>query len=73
VTPNGTLIRAIRRSQNLSVRGLARATERQPSHISRLERGLCGGSDDTVTRIATVLRVPVDAITVNPPTEETTL
>jgi transcriptional regulator with XRE-family HTH domain len=71
VTPNGTLIRAIRRSQNLSVRGLARAIERQPSQISRLERGLCGGSDETVTRIAGALRVPVDAITVSPPTEET--
>jgi transcriptional regulator with XRE-family HTH domain len=73
VTPNGPSIRAIRKSQNLSLRGLARATERQPSHISRLERGLCGGSDDTVVRIARALRVPVDAITVNPPTEETTL
>ena len=62
MTPNGTLIRAIRRSQNLSVRGLARATERQPSHISRLERGKCGASDETVKRIAAVLRVPVDAI-----------
>lgn len=70
MTPNGTLIRAIRRSQNLSVRGLARATERQPSQISRLERGLCGASGDTVARIAAALRVPVDAITVSPPTEE---
>jgi transcriptional regulator with XRE-family HTH domain len=71
VTPNGPSIRAIRRSQNLSLRGLARATDRQPSHISRLERGLCSGSDETVTRIARALRVPVDAIT-RPPTEEKT-
>lgn len=70
MTPNGTLIRAIRRAQNLSVRGLARATDRQPSQISRLERGLCGASDVTVTRIAAALRVPVDAIA-SPPTEET--
>ncbi|WP_177246465.1 helix-turn-helix domain-containing protein [Actinacidiphila alni] len=69
MTPNGPLIRAIRRSQNLSLRGLARATERQPSHISRLERGQCGASDDTVGRIATALRVPVDAIVI-PLTEE---
>jgi transcriptional regulator with XRE-family HTH domain len=71
VTPNGTRIRAIRRLQNLSVRGLARATERQPSHISRLERGLCGASDDTVKRIAEALRVPVDAIAITPTEEKT--
>ena len=71
MTPNGSLIRAIRRSQNLSVRGLARATDRQPSHISRLERGLCGASADTVTRIATALRVPVNCIAI-PLTEEQT-
>lgn len=57
----------------MTLRGLARATDRQPSHISRLERGLCGASTDTVTRIATVLEVPVDAIAIAiPPTEEQT-
>lgn len=71
MTANGTAIRSIREAQNLSLRGLARATDRQPSHISRLERGLCGASDDTVERIASALGVPVEAIDPPAPTEET--
>lgn len=55
----------------MTLRGVARATDRQPSHLSRLERGLAGASDETVERIAQALGVPVDAIT-SPLTKEKT-
>lgn len=71
MTPNGTAIRTIRRAKNLTLRGIARAIDRQPSHLSRLERGLAGASDETVERIAQALGVPVDAIASPLPTEET--
>jgi transcriptional regulator with XRE-family HTH domain len=63
VTPNGDAIRALRESQGMSLRTLATLTGRHRGHLSKLERGLAGGSDVTVERIARALSVPKAAIT----------
>lgn len=47
----------------MGIRQLARLTGRHRSHISRLERGMAGASDETVDRIARALDVPEAAIT----------
>ncbi|WP_435173247.1 helix-turn-helix domain-containing protein [Actinacidiphila sp. bgisy145] len=60
--PNGIAIRTIRKAQNLTLRGLARQARCHPSHLSRLERGLAGASDETIQRLADGLMVPVGAI-----------
>ncbi|WP_281290743.1 helix-turn-helix domain-containing protein [Streptomyces sedi] len=59
MTPNGTAIRAIRVVRRMSLRQLARLTDLDRGHISRLERGLAGASEASLHRIATVLEVPV--------------
>ncbi|MFC8155838.1 helix-turn-helix domain-containing protein [Streptomyces cinereoruber] len=60
---NGAAIRALRRSKGWSVRHLACLAETHPSHLSRLERGLRGASEEALTGIARALDVPRDAIT----------
>ncbi|MFH8380685.1 helix-turn-helix domain-containing protein [Kitasatospora sp. NPDC018058] len=62
MTPNGTAIRAIRRSQHLSLREVAARTGRDVGFLSRLERGQSGASEETLRRIAAALTVPVAAI-----------
>lgn len=47
----------------MSLRTLATLTGRHRGHLSKLERGLAGGSDVTVERIARALSVPKAAIT----------
>ncbi|WP_158516438.1 helix-turn-helix domain-containing protein [Kitasatospora sp. MBT66] len=62
MTPNGTAIRAFRKAKKLSIRGLALLISRDPSHISRIERGLAGASETALRQIAGALDVPVAAI-----------
>jgi transcriptional regulator with XRE-family HTH domain len=62
VTPNGTSIRCFRRAQKLSIRELAQRTGRDRGHLSRIERGEAGASEDTLRSIAAALSVPVAAI-----------
>lgn len=69
--PNGTAIREFRGLKNMSLRVLASQTGRDRSHLSRLERGIAGASDETVKRIATALGVPIAAITYDPHKEKT--
>lgn len=63
VTPNGDAIRALRGARGLGLRELARLTGRHRAHLSRIERGLAGASDETVERIAGALGVTEEAIT----------
>ncbi|WP_158515453.1 helix-turn-helix domain-containing protein [Kitasatospora sp. MBT63] len=62
MTPNGTAIRAFREARKLSIRGLAARISRDPSHLSRIERGLAGASETTLRTVAAALDVPVAAI-----------
>lgn len=47
----------------MSLRTLSALTGRNRGHLSKLERGLAGASDETVERIAGALAVPTAAIT----------
>lgn len=47
----------------MSLNRLARLIERSPGFVSRIETGDRGASNDTLDRIATALRTPVNAIT----------
>jgi transcriptional regulator with XRE-family HTH domain len=62
VTPNGTSIRSFRQVRKLSIRDLAVQTGRDRGHLSRIERGKAGASEDTLRSIAAALSVPVAAI-----------
>lgn len=46
----------------MSIRTMAAHTGRDRGHLSKLERGKAGASDETLRRIADALRVPTDAI-----------
>ncbi|MFJ5923888.1 helix-turn-helix domain-containing protein [Kitasatospora sp. NPDC092948] len=62
VTPNGTAIRTIRESQNLSLRVVASKARLSPGFISKVERGKARARQESLRRIATALGVPVAAI-----------
>ncbi|WP_167574105.1 helix-turn-helix domain-containing protein [Kitasatospora cheerisanensis] len=62
MTPNGTAIRAFREARELSIRRLAELASMHNGHLSRLERGVAGVSDQGLRRIAAALDVPVAAI-----------
>jgi transcriptional regulator with XRE-family HTH domain len=47
----------------MSLRGMATLTGRGRGFLSRLERGRCGASEQTMRCVAAVLDVPVAAIT----------
>lgn len=63
VRPNGIAIRELRKARKISLPVLAERIGRDRGHLSRLERGQAGASDETVRRIAAALEVPTDAIT----------
>ncbi|WP_435131284.1 helix-turn-helix domain-containing protein [Actinacidiphila sp. bgisy144] len=63
VRPNGAAIRALRTARKMSLRRMQALTGLDRGHLSRLERGLAGASDETILRCARVLDVPVAAIT----------
>lgn len=64
MTPNGTAIRAHRKVQRLSIRGLSQLTGLDHGYLSRLERGLIKEpSADRLLRIAEALGVPPADIT----------
>ncbi|MGG7610944.1 helix-turn-helix domain-containing protein [Streptomyces sp. ZG43] len=62
--PNGPAIRAIRKAQNLGLRGLQQQSGLNRGYLSRMERGLIRQpADDQVRKVADVLAVPIAAIT----------
>lgn len=63
MTPNGAAIRVIRQLRGFGLRQLAALSNASPTHISRIEQGERGASDDTIQQIADALDVPIDAIT----------
>lgn len=62
VTPNGSAIRSLRQAHGVSLRSLAALTQRDRGFLSRVERGLCGASEDTLRAVADALSVPISAI-----------
>ncbi|MEW1859063.1 helix-turn-helix transcriptional regulator [Streptomyces sp. NPDC088194] len=56
-------MRALRIARKMSLRETQVLTGLDRGHLSRLERGLVGASDDTIRRCAHALDVPVAAIT----------
>ncbi|MFC4033685.1 helix-turn-helix domain-containing protein [Streptomyces polygonati] len=56
-------MRALRKARKVSLRDMQAKTGIDRGHLSRLERGLAGASDDTIRRYALALDVPTAAIT----------
>ena len=62
-TANGAAIRAIREARGISLRSLATEVGFNPGHLSRVERGLHGGSELFVHEVARALGVTASALT----------
>ena len=60
---NGAAIRAIREARGISLRSLATEVGYNPGHLSRVERGLHGGSEFFVHEVARALSVTPSALT----------
>jgi transcriptional regulator with XRE-family HTH domain len=60
---NGAAIRAIREARGITLRGLATETGYNAGHLSRVERGLHGGSELFVREVARALGVADSALT----------
>lgn len=58
----GQAIRALRKSQKLTLLDLANAAGSDPGNISRLERGLQGYSDEMINRVANALGVQLSEL-----------
>ena len=58
----GSVVRAKRMDQQLTVRGLARAVELAPSSISRLESDKFRPTDDVLRRLARALHIQLDEL-----------
>jgi transcriptional regulator with XRE-family HTH domain len=58
----GSVLRARREELGLSVRGLAQAVDLAPSSISRLEEDSFRATEETVRRLAKVLRSSTDEL-----------
>lgn len=54
----GSVIKTKREALGLSVRSLAAAVELAPSSVYRLEKDEIGATDDTLRRLARMLRTP---------------
>jgi transcriptional regulator with XRE-family HTH domain len=67
---NGAAVRAIREAAGISLAELAGRALIAKSHLSQLERGVNGASMPVARRIATELKVPIDAITTAAPDAE---
>lgn len=52
----GSVLRSLREERGLSLRALAKAADLNPSSVSRLENDEMGASDETVHRLAKVLK-----------------
>ncbi|MYR28638.1 helix-turn-helix domain-containing protein [Streptomyces sp. SID4945] len=64
--PHGSAIRYRRQALKQSLRDVAAATGLDRSHLSRVERGLAGLSDDNLHRLAEALLVSIPDITHDP-------
>lgn len=53
----GSRLRAIRKAKGLTLNQLSRLADVDQSHLSKIERGVLGTSDDTRLRIAKALDV----------------
>lgn len=71
VRPHAYAIRAARKDRNLSLEQVAVLTGIHPSHLSRVENGKAGLSDDNIHKLAEVYGVPHTAITHDIPQEGT--
>ena len=58
----GETIKALRDEKRLSMRGLAKAVDVTPMHISNIEKGFTTGSSGLIAKIARVLETDVDSL-----------
>ena len=58
----GETIKALRDENRLSMRGLAKAVDVTPMHISNIEKGFTTGSAELIAKIARVLETDVDSL-----------
>ena len=58
----GETIKALRDEKRLSMRGLAKAVDVTPMHISNIEKGFTTGSAELIAKIARVLETDVDSL-----------
>tara|TARA_Y100001970_G_C14014806_1_gene740356 strand:- start:548 stop:937 length:390 start_codon:yes stop_codon:yes gene_type:complete len=58
----GETIKALRDDKRLSMRGLAKAVDVSPMHISNIEKGFTKGSSELIAKIARVLETDVDSL-----------
>jgi len=58
----GETIKALRDEKRLSMRGLAKAVDVTPMHISNIEKGFTTGSSGLIAKIARALETDVDSL-----------
>ena len=58
----GETIKALRDEQRMSMRGLAKAVDVSPMHISNIEKGFTKGSSELIANIARALKTDVDSL-----------
>ena len=58
----GDTIKALRDEKRLSMRGLAKAVDVSPMHISNIEKGFTKGSSELIAKIARALETDVDSL-----------
>ena len=58
----GETIKALRDEKRLSMRGLAKAVDVTPMHISNIEKGFTNGSSALIAKIAKALDADVDRL-----------
>jgi transcriptional regulator with XRE-family HTH domain len=58
----GETIKALRDERRLSMRGLAKAVDVSPMHISNIEKGFMKGSSELIAKIARALETDVDRL-----------
>ena len=58
----GETIKALRFQKRLSMRGLAKAVDVTPMHISNIEKGFTTGSSELIAKIARVLETDVASL-----------
>jgi len=58
----GETIKALRDEKRLSMRGLAKAVDVSPMHVSNIEKGFTKGSSELIAKIARALETDVDSL-----------
>ena len=58
----GEKILSLRNEKRLSMRGLAKAVDVSPMHISNIEKGFTKGSSELIAKIARALETDVDGL-----------